>query len=391
MKNKNACLISKFIFENDTRLQQQVAFLEDNNFNISVICYLENEKKTIIRNNTTVYGVSRLGDKDTLLKYIWNTLKFIIPTFIKLQKLSFQNKLDIIIIHTLPELMIFIAFFQKFFGTKLILDVRDTSVELFETKWSDGKWKFLHRLVVFFANISCHFADKIIVASPGFKDKLLERKIPEEKITIIFNSADNAIFHFDKERKFEKISSGLKIIYHGSIADRFGIDIAIDAFKNIIQKIPNSTLNIYGFYDDGYKNLLKEKITKYNLEDSIFLNSRESLDNIYKLIKNSDLGIVPYKADFFMQLAFSTKLFEYVLSGIPVVTSRLKPAQFIFPEESIFFVNPNDPDDLTEKIIYLCENPNERKIRVSKAYESYSKISSDVMKEQYFKIIEQLL
>lgn len=76
--------------KNDTRLQQQVAFLEDNNFNISVICYLENEKKTIIRNNTTVYGVSRLGDKDTLLKYIWNTLKFIIPTFIKLQNLAFK-------------------------------------------------------------------------------------------------------------------------------------------------------------------------------------------------------------------------------------------------------------------------------------------------------------
>jgi glycosyltransferase involved in cell wall biosynthesis len=391
MKNKKACLISKFIFDNDTRLQQQVTILVENDFDVNVICYLENEKDIKFNEKVTIHGVSNLGDKDSLLKYIWNTIKFIVPAFVKLQKLSFLKKFDIIIVHTLPELMVFIAFFQKLFGTKLILDVRDTSVELFDSKWKNGNWNILRKIIIILSNISCRFADKIIVASPGFKEKLLERNIPEDKITIIYNSADNSIFHFDNERKFEKIKSGLNIIYHGSIAERFGIAIAIEAWSKVISNIPNSKFNIYGFYDEEYKKFLQKKIKKYGLENSVILNNRESLENIYKLIKNADIGIVPYKDDFFMQLAFSTKLFEYVLSGIPVVTSRLRPAQLIFPEDSIFYVKPNNAEELAEKIVFLCENPEERKIRVKKAYNSYLKISSDVMKERYLSIIEKPL
>lgn len=121
MKNKKACLISKFIFDNDTRLQQQVTILVENDFDVNVICYLENEKDIKFNEKVTIHGVSNLGDKDSLLKYIWNTIKFIVPAFVKLQKLSFLKKFDIIIVHTLPELMVFIAFFKNFSAQNLYL------------------------------------------------------------------------------------------------------------------------------------------------------------------------------------------------------------------------------------------------------------------------------
>jgi len=390
MKTKNACIISKFIYENDTRLQQQVSILEGNDFHIDVICQLDEKKNINLRNNVNIYGVSTPAEKDTIIKYIFNTVKFSIPAFLKLQKLSLAKKYDIIIVHTLPEFLVFTTVIQKLLGAKIILDVRDTSVELFDSKWNNKKRRIFRKFVVLLANFSCCYADKIIVASPGFKEKLLERKVKEDKITIIFNSADTEIFKFDDQRKFEKIDAGLKIIYHGSIAERFGIDIAIKAIKYIIDVIPNTRLNIYGFYDTEYKLVLEKLISKLGLENNVILNGRESLESIYSKIKEADLGIVPYKDDFFMQLAFSTKLFEYVVSGIPVVTSRLKPAESIFSDESLFFVKPRNPKELADKIIFICYNPEIRKLQVQNAYKDYAKISSNVMNKHFFNIVNKI-
>ncbi len=390
MKTKNACIISKFIYENDTRLQQQVSILEDNDFYIDVICQLDEKKSINLRNNVTIYGVSTPARKDTIIKYIFNTVKFSIPAFLKLQKLSLAKKYDIVIVHTLPEFLVFTTVIQKLFGAKIILDIRDTSVELFDSKWNNKKRKIFRKLVVLLANFSCYYADKIIVASPGFKEKLLERKIKENKITIIFNSADTKIFKFDNQRKFEKIDTDLKIIYHGSIAERFGIDVAIKAMKYIVDVIPNTKLNIYGFYDTEYKLVLKKLILKLGLEKNVILNGRESLESIYTKIKEADLGIVPYIDDFFMQLAFSTKLFEYVASGIPVVTSRLRPAESIFSDESLFFVKARNPKELADKIIFVCNNPEIRKLQVQNAYKDYMKISSEIMNKRFLNIIEDI-
>lgn len=390
MKRKKACIISKFIYENDTRLQQQVSILDKNNFDVDIICQLDKKKNFSLKESINIYGVSTPAEKDTIIKYILNTVRFSLPAFIKLLKLSISQRYDVIVVHTLPELLVFITIVQKLLGSKIILDVRDTSVELFDSKWNNKKRDYFRKIVVFFANLSCSYADQILVASPGFKDKLLERNVKKNKITIIFNSADTEIFKYDEKRIFKKIDKDLKIIYHGSIAERFGLDVAIEAISYVLNEIPGTILNIYGFYDREFKIIIKKMIVKFGLEENIILHGRESLDNIYIKIQDSDLGIVPYKDDFFMQLAFSTKLFEYVVSGIPVVTSRLKPAESVFTEDSLFFVESRNAKELAEKIVYVCKNPELRKTQVKNAFNDYSKISSDIMNNRFLKVVRSI-
>ncbi len=391
MKIKNVCIISKFLYENDTRLQQQVAILAEEGFSVDVICQLEEKKSINVNAKVNIYGVSIPGDKDTITEYIFNMLKFGLPAFFKLQKLSFTRKYDLIIVHTLPELLVFTTIIQKLFGSKIILDIRDTSVELFDSKWSNGNRNLLRKVVTIFANLSCKYADKLLVASPGFKDKLLDRNVPAKKIIIVFNSADSKIFKFDKNRNFEKIDSNLKLIYHGSIAERFGLDVALEAVYYVNKKIPDTKLNIYGFYDKLFRTKLEKMVEKFDLNNNVFFNQRESLESIYHRIKDAHIGIVPYKNDFFMQLAFSTKLFEYVSSGIPVVTSRLKPAESVFTEDSIFFVKSRDSQELADKIVEICNNPEVRQAQVNKGFEKYSKISDSIMKERFINVVKEMI
>lgn len=391
MQNKRVCIISKFLYENDTRLQQQAKTLRTANFNVDVLCLCGNHCNYKVVEGINVYGVIKPVAKDTIIKYLWSTIKFGIASFIKLQQLSFRKKYDLIVVHTLPESLIFISLIQKLRGTKVLLDVRDTSVELFDSKWGNGKRKLLKKLVRISSDISCNYADKIITASPGFEEKLIERNVPKHKISIIYNSADTSIFKFYKEREYKKITSGAKIVYHGTIAERFGIDIAIESIAILQSKIPNSKFHIFGFYEDEYKAKLKILISKLKLENLVFLNGRESLQNLYNFIKKSDIGIVPYRNDEFMQLALSTKMFEYVASGLPVVAARLKPAEFILNDQCIFYSSPDKPEEFASSIEKLCLNPELRKSMVENAYAAHNKISGDIMSKLYVDIVNDLI
>lgn len=390
MKEKNICIISKFLYENDTRLQQQAKTLSSEGANVDVLC-LRSKNKVRIEEGITIHGVIKPIPKETIIKYLVSTFTFALFCFFKLQKFAFKKKYDLIIVHTLPEFLVFVAVIQKMRGSKILLDVRDTSVELFDSKWGKDNKKILMKFIKISANLACKYADKIITASPGFQEKLIGRNVPSEKISIIFNSADTTIFQFDSRREFKKITSGAKLIYHGTIAERFGIDIAIEALALLQQKIPDSELQIFGFYDESYKEKLKKLISELNLEKHVFLNGRESLENIYKFVKMSDIGIVPYRSDEFMQLALSTKMFEYVASGIPVVATRLRPAEFVFNDECIIYAAPNKPQEFADNLERLCLNPNLRKSLVEQAFTAHNKVSGEVMSKLYLDIVRSLV
>jgi glycosyltransferase involved in cell wall biosynthesis len=390
MKEKRVCIISKFLYENDTRLQQQAKTLYTAGAKVDILCLRSNETNQYVDRGITVYGVTKPIPKETIAKYLLSTLMFALSCFVKLQKLTFKKKYDLIVVHTLPEFLVFIAIFQKMRGTKILLDVRDTSVELFAAKWGKDNRKLLMKFVIVSSNLACKYADKIITASRGFYDKLIERDVPANQIDIIYNSADTSVFKFDSTRKFDKITSEAKLIYHGSISERFGIDVAIHALKLLQDKIPGTQLSIFGFYDEDYKILLENTIIELELQNFVFLNGRQSLENIYNLILKSDIGLVPYRSDDFMQLALSTKMFEYVNSGIPVVASRLSPAEFVFDDTCILYSTPNNPKAIADNIERFCLNPELRRSCVKNAFHAHQKVSGEEMSKLYLDIVRSL-
>ncbi len=54
------------------------------------------------------------------------------------------------------------------------------------------------------------------------------------------------------------------------------------------------------------------------------------------------------------------KVFEYMACSLPMVMSNFSYWQEIFSECALF-VNPYDPEDIAEKVLYLLDNPDEAK------------------------------
>jgi glycosyltransferase involved in cell wall biosynthesis len=312
--------------------------------------------------------------------------------FIKLLSLSLKNDYKIIIVHTLPEFLVFVASINKLFGAKLILDGRDITVDLVSSRWH-GPCLIILKLFARLVEMCCvHFCDVVITASNGFRRSLIARCGNPEKIAVMINTADEKIFQYMGQKEFAPIEKNARLIYHGTVSNRFGVFVAVQAMQIICNSIPGSTLHVYGIYDSNYRRKIEKFISEAQIADNVYLNDVLPLEQIYSQIQTMDLGIVPYLSDHFMNIALSTKMFEYIASGLPVVASRLKSGEELFNDSCVHYFEPGSVQNLAERVLELCVDPELRAEKRESAYNVFkSKYTSEIQSRQYIKIIANQL
>jgi glycosyltransferase involved in cell wall biosynthesis len=379
----------------NTFLRQQAEIVVRTGKRVDILCSRA-EDQPKFENSENIYLYRIINEnlaKLNFIKYILISIKFILAAFIQLEKNAREKPYDIIICHALPEFLIFSGILQKIRGTRLILYLWDLSHELFKSRWegvNKRSWPVMAFFLKLSEKLSCAIADHLITANEGFKEKLIQRGISSEKLTIIYNTAHPEIFKFDDKRKFVPIIESAKLIYHGTVSERFGLLRAINAIGKLQSKIPNIVLYIYGQYDPIYRKKIEERVTELRLTNNIILNGRLDLEDIYKIIKEVDIGIVPYINNDFMNLALSTKTFEYIAAGLPVVASRLKSTYRLFDDSCITYFDPDSEDDLETKILSLYSNPKLREQKVYAAAKGYIPYSGKEMSKRFIDLINKM-
>ena len=254
------CMVVFSYYPRDPRVRREAEALVKSNIGVDIVCLRgKDETRTEEYDGVDVYRVMRGTDKkEVIFKYVWLTTIFGILATIKLQFLAIKKKYNAIQIHNMPDYLVFVALIQKILRKPVILDLHDLSVELFKSRWSGRKSTCLLPLVKWVEKLSCRFADEIITTSSGFKDKLLERGVQDNKVTLILNSADQSIFRYQGNRKFRVMKKDVRLLYHGTVAERFGLHKAVKAVSIIRERIPGARLTIYGKYDPTYFEMLTQ-------------------------------------------------------------------------------------------------------------------------------------
>lgn len=99
--------------------------------------------------------------KKTFSSYLNVLIFFPLKVFLKLAtKLSKTERYSVIIVHTLPEVLVFVSIFQKLCGAKIVLDARDLSVELSTTRLNGFLLPTCKTVLIFLEKLVCTFCDK---------------------------------------------------------------------------------------------------------------------------------------------------------------------------------------------------------------------------------------
>lgn len=392
MKPATVFIIAKYSFPNDTRLFQQVRALVRDDIPGVVLCLREKGQPLEEQcGSVVIVRLMKKRPKEGFIEYLRSTGMFGIRAFLSLCSRATRCDCRVVVVHTLPEFLVFIGLLHKIMGAALILDGRDLSYDLLSSRWHGGFIKPVHFVARIVERLCTAVCDHVITASNGFKRSLVERGTPAFKITVLANTADASIFRFDGARRFDRIEKNARLLYHGTVSERFGILIAVEAMAQVVRAVPGSTLRIHGTYDPRYRQLLETRITELGMRDAVLLYEVQPLETIAMIINETDLGVVPYMSDRFMNLALSTKMFEYVASGLPVVASRLASSEELFGEDCLFYTAPGDPRILAEVIVRALRSPVEREQRRIKAHAAFQAFSGDVVAQEYLYLIKSHL
>ena len=144
------------------------------------------------------------------------------------------------------------------------------------------------------------------------------------------------------------VSKPFVIMYHGSLVERHGLDLAVTALGKIKESVPSAELRVYG-RSTPYLEQVMDSVRKSPLSEVVRYLGPRKLEQIVEAIGECDVGVIPNRRSIFTELNTPTRIFEYLSQGKPVIAPRLRESWTIWPEELILF-ELGDADDLAAKI-----------------------------------------
>jgi len=148
------------------------------------------------------------------------------------------------------------------------------------------------------------------------------------------------------------------MMYHGSILERNGLDLAVDALIAIRERVPTAELRIYGEATPFLETVLR-RVKEQRLQHVVRYFGAKGPKQIAAAIDQCDVGIIPNRRSIFTEINTPTRIFEYLSRGKPVITGRAPGVLDYFAEDDLFFFTLGDAADLARVMTRVYHQPAE--------------------------------
>ena len=390
-RNKKILMVVYSYFPDDVRPRREAEALVKEGYSVDIICLrLPNQTKSENIYGVNTYRVNLSKSRSTKGKYVLLYSNFFIRSFFLLNWLFLKNRYSVIHVHNMPDFLVFLSIIPKLFGSKIILDLHDPTPEMLMTKFADGKDSKLTKLLKWQEKVSIKFAHRIITTNKSFLDRFISRGCPPEKIYIVMNSPQESIFNQFIVKPEQKSDQNKYIVmYHGIIITRYGFEELLNAVNLLKNKISGLELRIYGTGED--LTLFLQTVKKLELENTVNYFGQVPIEKIVETIPGCDVGIIPNRLGAFTQINLPTRIFEYLHMKKPVVVPRTQGIKDYFDEDSIFYFNAGNAEDLANVILNIYSNPQKTLEVVDKGYKIYQKHRWENQSKNLIEIYEGLL
>lgn len=269
-----------------------------------------------------------------------------------------RRRFDVVHAHNMPDFLVWAAFLPRLRGAKVILDLHDPMPELFMSLFEKDHQSGLIRLITALERRAISFADLVLTPNESFRQRFAERTGAIDKIRIVMNSPQEDIFSPKKSGATLATvrDTSFRLMYHGLIAERHGLDIAVEAIAIARRTIPELTLDIFGA-PNAYLSQILELSKALGLAHIITCHGMVSEAAIAAHIEKCHLGIVPNRLSPFTSINLPTRIFEYLAMDRPVIVPATQGILDYFNNDNMIFFKPNDSKDLARQIIWVHENP----------------------------------
>ena len=387
---KSVCLLVQNFYDFDVRVRRKAEALVAAGYSVDVLALRGSQQsKRYSLNGVEVHTITLGKLRGSLVRYAFEYVAFFLWCFWRLMT---SKRYDLIDVNTLPDFLIFAAIPARLMGSKLVLDMHEITPEFYMSKYGIGESSWRIRLMKFLERVSFDFADHVITINEPIQDLLAGRGLQPAKSTVITNAAEETRFvsYVESGAAQEPKEPGTYVMmYHGTLTNLYGLDLAIEAFALAHEELPGAELWILG---DGPESAhLRALAQQHGLGSKVQLVGIVSPSKIPEWLNKCDVGVLPIRRDVMLEYASPNKLAEYIVMGKAVLISRLKAVQHYFSEDALAYFEPNDVKDIAKQMIRMYGDRELRSRMAARAKVEYRPVSWDVMKQRYLSAIEQLV
>jgi glycosyltransferase involved in cell wall biosynthesis len=333
------CLVYQEDYPWDIRVEKVANALSNAGHEVFLVC--RNESRSLRYQEQDDIKISRLPALPQIFGRLNQMINF--PAFfnplwlLAISRCVKRNKIDLIIVRDLPLALTAIAV-GKFYKIPVLLDMAECYPELLRCLWKFGRYKFSNLFVrnPYLADlveqISIKNTDHIFVVVEESKERLLAMGVGPERISIISNTPPlNKFVPRSELHDVKGLNTDIRMIYVGLVTRTRGLDTVLEGLSYFLKDygIPVSlTIIGTGEAEDEYKGLAK------SLGINKWVQFKGWLDNtsVPPYILSSHIGLVPHHICGHWDHTIPNKLFDYMASGLPVLSSNTRAASRIVQE-----------------------------------------------------------
>jgi len=345
----------------DPRVWKEARSLQKNGYDVTVLCPRDKgyERGYEFLDGVHIYRHPRTDDGNSPFEYLLEYSSALFWEFLYSWWIYFRHGFHVIQGCNPPDTIFLVALPFKLLGVKYIFDHHDVNPELYFSKY--GKQGFLYKLLVWFEKLTFRFSDVVMSTNRSYGDLAVARGgLDPTDVFIVRNGPDSKTFKAAPPKLALKHNKPFLVGYVGTMSIQEGLDILLDValyIKNSGRNDVHFTCVGGGPGLAGLQKMVRDK----HLEDTVNFTGRIPDEQLLDILSTADVCVNPDKPCEMNDLSTMIKIMEYMSLGKPIVQFDLKEGRFSAQEASLYADNTNQVADFAAKILWLLDNPGERK------------------------------
>jgi glycosyltransferase involved in cell wall biosynthesis len=345
----------------DTRVMKEAISLHEAGYEVTVLCprakgaMLGHEMIGGVR----VYRHPVPEEGNSAFGYLWEYSWALVWEFWYVWWIYLRHGFDVIQGCNPPDDIFLVALPFKLFGVKYVFDHHDAIPELYLSKY--GKRGILYKTQVLLEKLTYRFSDVVIATNASYSHLAETRgHIAREDIFIVRNGPDLETFKLVPPNPALKYGKAHLVGYVGTMSDQDGLDILIEVAL-YVKKLGRTDIHFTCIGGGPALAGLRKMVEEKDIGDIMNFTGRISDEQLLETLSTADVCVNPDRPCEMNDISTMIKIMEYMALGKPIVQFDLREGRVSAQDAAVYADTRNQVEDFSAKIIWLIDNPEERK------------------------------
>lgn len=272
----------------------------------------------------------------------------------KIKQELLQTNYDAVHIHDLPLSQVVLQLrknLKQIF--KITLDLHENYPDFLRiakhTQTRLGRFFFNYRQWLNYEAQMVKQVDCVITVVEEMKARVIALGVDPAKVVVVSNTFNSSKFAAPSRHPSQ---DEFILFYGGGITIDRGLQFVIPALKELEKSIPNIRLWIVG--SGSYLPDLQAQAKRAKVENLIKFFGYKPFAELLDLLSQANIALIPHIKSPQTESGLPHKLFQYMITGIPIVASNCKPFVRVLEDNQAGVIYTyDDPQEFATKVIEL--------------------------------------